>query len=316
MFDNLDTESSTEFSKLFDDTQNVEIENNEPNEDEHGETSDEENVEGGKTETDEDSSEEESNTDDEETVEEDTKSSEKEDEEPNIIATIEVDGKEFKLDEGAVQSIAEQYVKVARTNKMLLEDRNQVVDALKHIENVRNGVDIDESMQALGVNFDALIHDKVKDFIRRSTMSAKERELEDANREREKLRKQIQEREEREASEKEAAAGKEQADLIIQSVNSALTKIPERFQKEIQIEVFGAIERRLRQGGNKPSSKAIQNAVNTIYNRKYKTIYGGKKDSVKSQSIKPPKPVRNNPTDSTTEKKSSYNATDYNEIFR
>jgi hypothetical protein len=240
---------------------------------------------------------------------------ETEEEEPDpTIATIEINGKEFKLDEQKVQNLAEQYIKLVQLNKELEVNRAKVDEALKYVENIRSGVDIDEAMKALGVNFDALIRDKVKDFIRRSTLSEKERELEDANKEREKLRKQIAEREERERIELERAEGQKEAETIISSVNAAIAKVPQRFQKEIQIEVFAAIERRLRNGGIRPSQQAINNAVQNIYNRKYKTIQTEEKAKLPTQS-KAPKVTKNNPSPSTSEKKSVYNATDYSQLF-
>jgi len=166
MFEDNDN-TSTEFGELFMDDPEPEIveeteveEEKETPEEEIQESEDEEQL-------------------DEENQEDPTEEEEKK-EDDGIVATIEIDGKEFPLDEMKVQKLAEQYVHVANINKQLEQDRSKVNEALQHIENVRNGVDIDEAMAALGVNFDALIHDKVKDFIRRSTMSAKEREYEDA----------------------------------------------------------------------------------------------------------------------------------------
>lgn len=246
-----------------------------------------------------------------------TESEEEDSEKPqqdNTIAVIEVNGKEFKLDAPQVQTLAEKYIDLVQKNKQFEKSKESVDYAMKFIENVRNGVDIDESMKALGVNFDALIRDKVKDFIRRSTMSEKERELEDANKEREKLRKQIHEREERERLERETAEGQKEAETIIAGVNQAISKVPQRYQQEIQIEVFGAIERRLRNGQGRPSQKAIDNAVQTIYNRKYKAIEETKKKV--TPQTKAPKPVKNSPTPSTQTKSSGYNATDYSHLFK
>ena len=306
-----DDNKSTEFGELFMDDPEAEPEVEAEETEAEEETSEtEESEESDESQESED--EEEHQT--EESEEEDTEEEEKK-EDDGIVATIEIDGKEFPLDEMKVQKLAEQYVNVANINKQLQQDRERVNEALQYIDNVRNGVDIDEAMTALGVNFDALIHDKVKDFIRRSTMSAKEREYEDAAKERDKLRQKIAEREQKEREEKEAQQGKEQANVIIESVNNSLADIPEKFRKEIQIEVFGAIERRLRAGDNRPSAAAIKNAVNTIYKRKYKSIYETEKKSVTSKRTSPPKPVKNNPGDSTLRKKSAYNATDYNELF-
>lgn len=250
----------------------------------------------------------------EESVEEESEEEESEaedDKTPKIIATIEIDGQEFPLDEMKVQKLAENYVEVAQQNRVFQKDREQVVEVMKYIENIRSGKDVDEAMKALGVDFDNLIRDKVKDFIRRSTLSAKERELEDANKEREILRKKIKEREEAEAAAKEQEESQRTATLIIDSVNMAVSKIPEDSRKEIQLEVFGAIERRIRAGGMPPSQKSIENAVQTIYNRKYK------KDPAKvtKEVPKPPKVVKNSPKPSTTQKKKVYNATDYSELF-
>lgn len=295
--------TSTEFGELFMDDPEPEIVE-ETEEELEEETPEEEDIQEPEDEEQPDEENQDDPTEEEEKKEDD-----------GIVATIEIDGKEFPLDEMKVQKLAEQYVQVANINKQLEQDRSKVNEALQYIENVRNGVDIDEAMAALGVNFDALIHDKVKDFIRRSTMSAKEREYEDASKERDKLRKKIADREELEAKERESRQGKEQADVIIESVNSSLSEVPEKFRKEIQIEVFGAIERRLRAGGNRPSSAAIKNAVQTIYKRKYKTIYESEKKPVTSKRTTLPKLVKNNPGDSTMRKKSAYNATDYNELF-
>lgn len=304
-----DENMSEDFGKLFDDSVTEEPVQEEQEVEESTETEEEK-------EPAEETTEEEVQEESEESEESQESEEEQPEQKEQVVATIEIDGKEFPLDEMKIQKIAEQYIEVSKQNKVFAQDREQVVQVMQIVDNIRNGVDIDESMQALGVNFEALIHDKVKDFIRRSTMSAKERELEDANREREKLRKQIAEREQREAEQREAELGQRQANTIIDSVNTSLLKVPEKFRKEIQIEVFGAIERRIRQGGQTPSAKAIQNAVNNIYERKYKLINDGKKPDVNKKVVRVPNITKNNPTPSTNKRKQLYNATDYNEIFR
>lgn len=299
-----DTSASTDVNDLFgDDPVSEEAETQD--------TEQEESSEDEKTPTEEsDGAEEESQTEqDDNTSKEDTT-----EESDATIAIIEIGGKEFKLDDKGVQNLAEKYVGLVQKNKELEKTKEAVDSALAYIENIRNGVDIDDAMKALGVNFDALIRDKVKDFIRRSTMSEKERELEDANKEREKLRKMIKDREERERLEREQIEGQKEAETIIAGVNQAISKVPERYQQEIQIEVFGAIERRLRNGQGRPSQKAIDNAVQTIYNRKYKAIEETKKKV--TPQTKAPKPVKNSPTPSTGEKRESYNATDYSHLFK
>lgn len=300
MFDD-DTSTSTDVNDLFGD---------EPAPEEPAEEVTEEPSE----EPSEESSEEEPSPEPEEQTDEEN-SEEPAEPEDDTIATIEIDGKEFKLDEAKVQTLAENYIKVIQEKKFLEVNRQKVEQALEHVEKIRSGVDIDDAMKALGVNFDALIRDKVKEFIRRSTMSEKERELEDANKEREKLRKQIQEREEKEQFEREQIEGQKEAETIIASVNSSVAKIPSRFQKEVQIEVFAAIERRLRQGQGRPSQKAIDTAVQNIFNRKYKAVSNEKPRATPKQT-KVPKPVKNEPSPSTVEKKSSYNATDYSHLFK
>jgi len=300
MFEENDN-TSADFGDLFEDTPEPEAEAEET---EAEEADTEPEAEESEESEDKEPSEESEESEEAETPEEP--------EDKGIIATIEIDGQQFPLDEMKVQKIAEQYVEVAQQNKVLAKDREQVVQVMGIVENIRNGVDIDESMKSLGVDFDALIRDKVKDFIRRSTMSSKERELEDANKEREILRKKIAEREAKEKEEMEAKASQEQATLIIDTVNMAVSKIPEQHRKEIQLEVFGAIERRIRSGGMAPSSKAIENAVQTVYNRKYKST---PQPVTKKQSVAP-KPLKNSPKPVTMEKKKSYNAVDYNDLFR
>lgn len=310
-------EGSTSVDQLFADddvlSDSMEESSEEPQEEEQAIEETEESTDGEESseesDTESDQSEEGSENSDGDTEEESSDTS-------PVLATIEIDGKEFELDESKIQSIAENYVKVAQENRVLKQNSEQVQAYATHIENIRNGVDIDESMQALGVDWDSLITDKVKDFIRRSTLSKKERELEDERMERQKLQKKLTEREEREKEEREKAEGQAQATALIQTVNTAISKVPEKYRKEIQIEVFGAIERRLRQGGNHPSAKAINNAVNTIYNRKYKAIDEKSKANVTTNKISPPKNVKNNPTPSTGKKRSSYNATDYNDLFK
>lgn len=305
MFENEDN-TSTSFNDLFEDD-TVE----ETSTEEEAETT-EETTEEQEPSTEEESSTEEETTEEESTEEETTTEESSEvDDTPPVIATIEIDGQEFPLDEMKVQKLAENYVEVAQHNKALMADREQVVEVMKHIESIRSGNDIDEAMKALGVDFDNLIRDKVKDFIRRSTMSAKERELEDANREREILRKKIAEREAAETAAREQEESQRTATLIIDAVNVAVSKIPEAHRKEIQLEVFGAIERRIRSGGMPPSQKAIENAVQTVYKRKYKT----EPSKVTKNTTPPPKPVKNSPKPVTQQKKKVYNATDYSELF-
>lgn len=298
-----DNSASTDISELF---------NDEPASDEQLEqdTAQEGDSEEEKTPTEESDGAEESQTE----HNDNTTSDDASEEADATIAIIEIGGKEFKLDDKGVQNLAEKYVGLVQKNKELEKTKEAVDSALNYIENIRNGVDIDEAMKALGVNFDALIRDKVKDFIRRSTLSEKERELEDANKEREKLRKMIKEREDRERVEREQVEGQKEAETIIAGVNQAISKVPERYQQEIQIEVFGAIERRLRNGQGRPSQKAIDNAVQTIYSRKYKAIEETKK-KVTTQT-KAPKPVKNSPTPSTQTKSNGYNATDYSHLFK
>jgi hypothetical protein len=121
---------------------------------------------------------------------------------PVVVAKIEIDGKEFEFDEPKIQRLAEQYVELATQNKELEQHREVVQQAMGHIDNIRKGVDIDEAMYALGVDFDKLITDKVKEFIRRSTLSQKERELEDMRQENGKLKAEREAREAREAAER------------------------------------------------------------------------------------------------------------------
>ena len=304
-----DDNSSVEFGKLFDDAPEPEVSE---------ETLEEPLVENENEETEEPEEVETESEDDEESdidgkSEPDTE--EKEPEKPLPLATIEIDGKSFELDEQKIQTIAEKYVEVVKENKQYKYYKEQLDGAMAHIKNIQDGKDIDEAMLALGVDWNKLITDKVKEFIRRSTLSEKERQYEDAAAERDKLRKKIQEREERDELYRQEQEGKKQAELIIDNVNAAISKVPEKFRKEIQIEVFGAIEKRLRSGQNRPSAKAIANAVTTIYNRKYKALNTTASKTVTSKSTSVPKLTRNSPTPSTTQKRSPYNATDYNELF-
>lgn len=228
-----------------------------------------------------------------------------------VIAKIEIDGKEFEFDEPRIQHLAEQYIEVAAQNKEMLKHREVVQEAMGYIENIKRGVDIDEAMQALGVDFDKLITDKVKEFIRRSTMSQKERDLEDMRVENEKLRKEKEERLARETAEREEAEGRKHAEEIFSNVKTAISNIPEKFQQEVQIELLSQIEKKIRSGGVRPSAKAIANAASIIYERKQKLVTP---EVPKPKQV--PKPVRNSATPSTQVPKSRYNATDYNEIFK
>lgn len=307
-----DDNSSVEFGKLFDDAPEPEV-NEETLEEPLVENENEETEEPEEVETESEDDEEESDIDGE-SEEPDTEEKEKEPE-SSTLATIEIDGKSFELDEQKIQTIAEKYVEVVKENKQYKEYKEQLDGAMAHIKNIQDGKDIDEAMLALGVDWNKLITDKVKEFIRRSTLSEKERQYEDAAAERDRLRKKIQEREERDELSRQEQEGKKQAELIIDNVNAAISKVPEQFRKEIQIEVFGAIEKRLRSGQNRPSAKAIANAVTTIYNRKYKALNTTASKSVTSKSTSVPKLTRNSPTPSTTQKRSPYNATDYNELF-
>jgi hypothetical protein len=230
---------------------------------------------------------------------------------PTVVAKIEIDGKEFEFDEPKIQRLAEQYVELATQNKELEQHREVVQQAMGHIDNIRKGVDIDEAMYALGVDFDKLITDKVKEFIRRSTLSQKEREMEDMRQENEKLRKEREEREARLAAEREEAEGRKHADEIFSNVKFAVSKIPEKFQQEVQIELLSQIEKKIRSGGIRPSAKAIANAATIIYERKQKLL----EPEVK-QPKQVPKPVRNSASPSTQVPKTRYNAVDYNEIFK
>lgn len=228
-----------------------------------------------------------------------------------VIAKIEIDGKEFEFDEPRIQHLAEQYIEVAAQNKEMLKHREVVQEAMGYIENIKRGVDIDEAMQALGVDFDKLITDKVKEFIRRSTMSQKERDLEDMRVENEKLRKEKEERLARETAEREEAEGRKHAEEIFSNVKTAISNIPEKFQQEVQIELLSQIEKKIRSGGVRPSAKAIANAASIIYERKQKLVTP---EVPKPKQV--PKPVRNSATPSTQVPKTRYNATDYNEIFK
>jgi hypothetical protein len=236
-------------------------------------------------------------------------------ESPQHVAIVEVDGQEFKLSEHQIQTMTEKYVTTVQENKELLKTKEKVQEALGYIENIREGQNIDEAMHALGVDFNALIREKVKEFIRRSTLSDKEREFEDMQKDREKLKSQLDERQRKDQEESEKARGTEQAQTIISTVNSSLSSVPEHMRKEIQIEIFAHLEKRIRNGGTIPSAKAVQNAVTTIYNRKKQTTGENSKENVTKKVTTAPKPVKNNPTPSTQVKKSSYNATDYNNLF-
>lgn len=229
----------------------------------------------------------------------------------SVIAKIEIDGKEFEFDEPRIQHLAEQYIEIATQNKEMLKHREVVQEAMGYIENIKRGVDIDEAMRALGVDFDKLITDKVKEFIRRSTMSQKERDLEDMRTENEKLRKEREERLARETAEREEAEGRKHAEEIFSNVKTAISNIPEKFQQEVQIELLTQIEKKIRSGGVRPSSRAIANAAKVIYERKQKLVTP---EVPKPKQV--PKPVRNSATPSTQVPKSRYNATDYNEIFK
>jgi hypothetical protein len=240
---------------------------------------------------------------------------EKLDDTPMHIAVVEVDGQEFKLTENQIQTMTEKYVSTVQENKELTKTKERVQEALGYIQNIQNGQNIDDSMRALGVDFDALIREKVKEFIRRSTLSDREREFEDLAKDREKLKAQLDERNQREQQEQERAQGTQQAQSIINTVNGALSSIPESMKKEIQIEIFAHLEKRIRNGGSVPSTKAVQNAVNTIYNRKKQSLGEKLNKPVTKNSTTAPKPIKNNPTPSTKEKRSSYNATDYNDLF-
>lgn len=268
--------------------------------------------------TEDDDSEAKENSEDESEFESESGESDglTEPEKSNTLATISIDGQDFELDEDKIQRIAENYVQVAQENKKLVKDRDQVAQAWNHIEAIQNGKDIDENMKALGVDFEALIRNRVKEFIRRSTLSEREREFEDMRVDRDNLRTKNEEREKIDATQREQAAGERQAETIIDSVGLALVKVPEKFKKEIQIEVFGLIEKKLRAGGVSPSAKGIQNAVNKIYERKYKTATKDSKESVTKKIVSAPKPTKNNPTPSTQKQKSTYNAEDYSSLFK
>jgi hypothetical protein len=228
-----------------------------------------------------------------------------------VIAKIEIDGKEFEFDEPRIQHLAEQYIELATQNKEMIKHREVVQEAMGYIENIKRGVDIDEAMVALGVDFDKLITDKVKEFIRRSTMSQKERDMEDMRTENEKLRKEREERLARETAEREEADGRKHAEEIFSNVKTAISNIPEKFQQEVQIELLSQIEKKIRSGGVRPSARAIANAASIIYERKQKLVAP---EVPKPKQV--PKPVRNSATPSTQVPKTRYNATDYNEIFK
>lgn len=228
-----------------------------------------------------------------------------------VIAKIEIDGKEFEFDEPRIQHLAEQYIELATQNKEMIKHREVVQEAMGYIENIKRGVDIDEAMHALGVDFDKLITDKVKEFIRRSTMSQKERDMEDMRTENEKLRKEREERLARETAEREDAEGRKHAEEIFSNVKTAISNIPEKFQQEVQIELLSQIEKKIRSGGIRPSARAIANAAGIIYERKQKLVAP---EVPKPKQV--PKPVRNSATPSTQVPKTRYNATDYNEIFK
>jgi hypothetical protein len=228
-----------------------------------------------------------------------------------VIAKIEIDGKEFEFDEPRIQHLAEQYIELATQNKEMIKHREVVQEAMGYIENIKRGVDIDEAMHALGVDFDKLITDKVKEFIRRSTMSQKERDMEDMRTENEKLRKEREERLARETAEREDAEGRKHADEIFSNVKTAISNIPEKFQQEVQIELLSQIEKKIRSGGIRPSARAIANAASIIYERKQKLVAP---EVPKPKQV--PKLVRNSATPSTQVPKTRYNATDYNEIFK
>lgn len=232
--------------------------------------------------------------------------------EEKYVAKIEIDGKEFELDEPKIQHIVEQYVEVVKQNKELVKNTEIVEQAMGYIENIRHGKDIDDAMKALGVDFDKLIQDRVKDFIRRATMTREAREAEDIRKENERLRKEKEERELKEASAREEEEGRKSADQIFSSVQIALDKIPEDLRSEVQLELLVQIEKKIRQGGVTPSARAIANAASIIYERK-KKLAEPKPKEVKNI----PKPVKNSPTPQLPKKNTSrYNAEDYTKLFR
>lgn len=230
---------------------------------------------------------------------------------PVVVAKIEIDGKEFEFDEPKIQRLAEQYIEVASQNKELLKHREVVEEAMGYINNIRAGQDIDEAMLALGVDFDKLIMDRVKEFIRRSTLSQKEREAEDLRRENEKLRKLKEEREAKEAALAQEQEGKKHAEEIFSNVTYAVSKIPEKFQQEVRIELLTQIEKKIRSGGVRPSAKAIANAASIIYERKKKLL---EPEPKKVTNL--PKPVQKSATPPVAGTKKKYNAVDYNELFK
>jgi hypothetical protein len=236
---------------------------------------------------------------------------EPQDDKPTYVAKIDIDGKEFELDEPKIQHLAEQYVEVVAQNKELTKHREVVEQAMGYIDSIRKGQDIDEAMKALGVDFDKLIMDRVKDFIRRSTLSQKERELEDARKENERLKKDREERERIEYTKREQEEGRKNAEEIMTSVNLALAKVPENLKTEVQVELLTQIERKIRSGGVRPSARAIANAASIIAERKQKSL------QVETKQVKVlPKPVKNSPTPASTQTSTSrYNAEDYTKLF-
>lgn len=234
-----------------------------------------------------------------------------EDQATPILAKIEIDGQSFDLGQDDVQKIAEEYVTVRRENERLKGSYDVVQSALELIGNIKSGVDVEDSFKALGLDYDEFITERVKDFIRRSTLSKQERELEDIRKEKEKLHKQLTARQQAEEEKQAAEMGRSQAQQVLQTVQESMASVPEALRAEVTREVLYEIEKRVRAGGPRPSVSGIKNAVAKIAARK-QAVYAPPAPPKKLA----PRVLSNNPTPSTKPQKTAYNATDYNNLFK
>jgi len=228
-----------------------------------------------------------------------------------VLAKIEIDGQSFDLGQDDVQKIAEEYVTVRRENERLKGSYDVVQSALQLIGNIKQGVDVEESFQALGLDYDEFITERVKDFIRRSTLSKQERELEDIRKEKEKLHRQLTAKQQADEERQAIEIGRSEAQAVLDTIRSSMASVPQSLQAEVTREVLYEIEKRVRSGGPKPSVNGIKAAVAKIAQRKQEAY----QVPVSTKKV-PPKPLNNNPTPSTKPKKTAYNATDYNNLFK